>query len=526
MRQELLNRLMFLHQTIQVVSNSYNKSTPILFLSLCLSLTVCSKNSSSKNSSKDIFSFNLPVEMKNTDPQLTRGTASNYFLFNLHRGLTYYNGDDQLKFWGAKVCKWETELKLKCIIAERKFSDGSIITSYHYLNSIKTLFKSKKRQIEYLKNLKGFKEQLADSNSDFISIKTPDRETLVFNFLSKDPAFIHKLSHQVFTPRKKAKLYNNPKEMFYSGPYKFLNLTKSRIKMINNKYFNDLKRPNVEAVFIDESQAALNLYESNQISFLRFLPTHELNHFKDSKLVFKSFLARLDGIILSPHMLKDINLRKALTHSLDFNVLKKIYSSESDPGCPPLPDTYFLNDTPPCFKLDLKKANLHFNKVLKPVSKLTIYVPKIESNDHVKMAEWAQESWKKNLGINVNIEQFEAGVLREKVKKTNIALYRKGFNLEQLGCYSALENFLSFSPTNFINFKSKDFDNSFLRESPISLNTLKCSSYFKNILDEYLWIPTGMLYFAHLHSKFFKGYTINSLNQFDLSNLRKREMRL
>lgn len=484
----------------------------------------CSKKS--RFSSSESFKFNLPVPVYNTDPQLTRGTASNYFLFNLHRGLFFYNSENILSPWGAKKCTWVTELKLVCKLADRYWSDGSRIKAEHYLNSFKTIFISKNRQLEYLKNIKGFDEYL-DNESDQIGISAPSKNKLVFTFSRKDQSFLSKLSNQVFVPRKHSYHYKNEsKDILYSGPYKLLKISTSRILMTNNQYFNDFPRPNVEALFVDESQAALNMYESKKIDFLRMLPSQEISNPKYSKIIYKSFLSRLDGVVLSHSLVKDINLRKALTHSLDFQVLKKIFASDSDPGCPPLPEKYFSNSKTPCYVFDLKKAKESLKKVGYDTinkSKLTIYVPKIETNDHQKMAEWAQENWKQNLGIKVNIEQLESKVLLNLAAQNKIGIFRKGFNLQRLGCFEALENFKSDSASNFIGFKSKDFDEVLSSKRTEEFSSKDCTRLFNLILKKYLWIPTGRFYFSHLHSTQYTGYSINNLNQFDLSRLQLRK---
>jgi hypothetical protein len=213
--------------------------------------------------------------------------------------------------------------------------------------------------------------------------------------------------------------------------------------------------------------------------------------------------ARLDGLFFSPQHIKDVNLRKALFHSLNFPELQKIFSSPSLPGCSSLP-SFFFKEKMNCYEFDLKKAKNLLSKSSNIPKFLKIYIPSMNSNDHQKLAQWLRESWKKNLGLTIEINQLESGVFYEKVRLQKLSVYRKAITLSTLTCSEAM-NLVQTQP-EFSDIKLS--------------SSLSCDEFFKEIHKMYIRLPLGMPSFAHLHSKSYSWYYINMLGQFGLERLK------
>lgn len=444
---------------------------------------------SQKNSSKDAlntFKFNLPREISSVDPLLLRGTAKRFILFNIHRGLYFYNKKNELIPHGAAACEWSGSRMLTCKLSDKKWSDGSPINSKDYLNTYKLIKSQKEESSELLHNLK--------------ELELKNNSTLVFHLNNPEKDFIHRLADVQWSPRKKEKLYLKKTWGVYSGPYKVLEMSEAFVRLGNNEFYDDFLRPDVKAVFIDDPSAALNLYSVGKIDFLRYLET------SNAPLYPKRFMApfaRLDGLFFSPKHIVDVNLRKALFHSLNFTELQKIFSSPSLPGCSSLP-SFFFKKTRDCYEFDLERSKEFLSKVSKVPEFLKIYIPSTNSNEHQKLAQWLRESWKKHLGIIVEINQLESGVFYEKVRLKKLSVYRKAVSLSTLTCSEAMN--LVHTQPEFSDFKlSKELD---------------CDQFFKEIHKMYIRLPLGMPSFAHLHAKSYSGYYINMLGQFGLERLK------
>ncbi len=445
----------------------------------------CTKKYANKQTKS--FKFNLPVQIHSLDPLLVRGLAKRFLLFNLHRGLFYYNKDNKLTAHGAKKCKWKSNIELYCELNPKKWSNGDLITSKHYINTYNLIKKEKEESEEFLSNIK--KIETINGN-------------LIFYLKRKNIKFMHELTHIYFTPRKEEKLYQKILHQVFSGPYRAIDLTTSKISLANNNYYDDKKRPLVDAIFIDDPNTALNIYNTKRIDFLRYLESSHIPMYPNR---YMAPFARLDGIFFNPDHIKDKSLRKALFHSLDYKGLKKIFSSPSLPGCISLP-SFFFKTKLACYDLDLKKAKEYLNKVKNVAKKINLYIPNISSNEHKILAQWAKENWKKHLGINLQIKQLETGIFYESILKNKLSVYRKSIILKNLTCVEAIESIK----------KQPEFKG-------VRVNSnLSCDKYFKNILKQYIWLPLGMPFFAHLHAKDYSGYYINMLGQFGLENLKKK----
>ncbi len=455
-------------------------------LSSFIILCSCTKNPIEET--KNSFRFNLPREIHSLDPLLLRGTAKRFVLFNLHRGLFYYNKDNELTHHGAKDCEWITSLKLQCSLNDKKWSDGIPITAEHYLHTYKLIKKEKEESGEFLTNIKNLEVLKGD---------------LVFTLKKENSKFKHELTHVYFSPRKEKVLYQEPLNQVFSGPYKVKRLDQSKIMLVNNEHYNSFKRPPITGVFIDDPNAALNMYSVEGLDFLRYLETSNIPKYPNR---YMAPFARLDGIFFNPDHIKDENLRKALFFSLNYKGLQKIFHTPSRPGCISLPD-FFFSEPIPCYEQNIEKAKEYLKKVTDLPKRIRLYIPSVSSNEHQKLALWAREGWKKNLGLNIKIEQIETGVFYESVRLNKFSIYRKSVSLKNLSCFDAIETVKT--QPEFKNHKIN--------------SQLNCTEFFKDVLSQYIWLPLGLPSFAHLHSKNYSGYYINMLGQFGLERLKKNK---
>lgn len=465
------------------------------------------------------FKFNIPREIYGLDPQLVSGSLGNFILFNLHRGLYYFNGQNELTPWGARSCKWISKLEFQCELKDRSWNTGEPIEALHYVYSFRNLFRIAHRSTEHFKDLKGALRAFKEPSQLGVEALSP--KILKFSFSEFDPLFYEKLSLSSISPRLHEKSYVTTSGQRFSGPFQPLKISTQEIELINNPNFDSFLRPDVKAFFIDDAQAAYHLYTSKKLDFLRHLSVEKIQSYRKNPLFIKAPLARLDGIIFSKKHFKDVHLRRALFHSLDFKKLAKIFNADSMPGCIPMSESLFKNSHRPCYEFDLKTAKkfLKLSSVSKDF-KISLFIPKFSYQDHSIFSQWAEQEWSKNLGLKVEIKPFEARALYSMAKKDLIPLYRRGFGLDLLSCQNALLKFASHSPYNHFKLSSESLDN-LLLEHKETFSEEECSKGFELVLKEYLWLPLGELYFSHLGSRSFSGYSINRLDQFDLTYLKK-----
>src|SRR5690606_16606234 len=113
-------------------------------------------------------------------------------------------------------------------------------------------------------------------------------------------------------------------------------------------------RPNIEILYIEESTTALDLYRLKKLDFIPELAFSDIAAMKTQKDFFRTPMARFDYIGFGDGPTRDINLRKALALSVDYNEFAKVFDALGRPGCTGLPS--FFVDKDPCLNFDLKEA--------------------------------------------------------------------------------------------------------------------------------------------------------------------------
>lgn len=470
----------------------------------------------SSHATEKVFRLHLNSEPGGLDPNKQRSSSSSYLLGNLYRNI--FTSDDQkgLRPDLGNGCKRDKKQDLICTLKkDLRWSDGSPLTSEDFLRTYKKilnpqngvpradlLFKIKNAEAIY----SGKKEMKS------LGISAPDKVTLKFEFQTTDSEFEYNLANTLLAPTK-------DDLAAYSGPYKLKEWKKGqKIVLEPNTHYKqgNLSRPQVEFLFIEEDTVALQLYEKNELQFLRRLPTLFIPSHKNRKDFYWIPVTRLDYVGFGPELSDNIELRKAFTYSLNFVELQKIFSSEGKPGCIGLPDSWFPTKAP-CFDFDLKQV-----PSVKSSKSYTFMFSALGGEDHKRATEWMQNQWSKNAGLKTNLEMKENKVFLQVLQNSPPALFRKGVAPDRPTCLSALETFSESSPENYLHIRSTEY-NQILTSLARAKNSHEqkkwCLAGTEFLLKNYFLIPQGSIHFSMLSKQDFTGWKINQMNQLDLSNL-------
>ncbi len=117
---------------------------------------------SQSSSGTEVFRFHLLSEPLSLSPHSSAAASGNYLFHNLYRGLYVYSRARGLETDGAESCT-RTRQKLTCTLRKTKFSDGTPITSAHYLDSFRRLIdpETKSSQADVLFTIKNAREIFA-----------------------------------------------------------------------------------------------------------------------------------------------------------------------------------------------------------------------------------------------------------------------------------------------------------------------------------------------------------------------------
>jgi len=211
-----------------------------------------------------------------------------------------------------------------------------------------------------------------------------------------------------------------------------------------------------------------------------------------------------------------------LTGAFDFAEFQKVFQSKGRPGCVGLPEAW--------------QAQVHclkFNPQVKPtqvaVTRLEMFYATQGGEEIARSMQWFQGQYKKNRGGQIELKPEDIKMLTARLKKNPPDLFRRGLPIDRPSCQAALESFVSSSPDNFIRFKNPNFDKLVvqMRNPKLSTKALAdlCAQGVQLLLASKRIIPLGPIHFPMLDSGRFTGWSINNLNQLDLSALKASSSR-
>ncbi len=475
----------------------------------------------------------MPSEPSSVDPARLQSTDASFFFTNVMRGLYSYSNAKGLTPEGAKSCAFASDLKLVCTLDRNaKWSDGTRVVAGDYVRAFKHLLSptTKSSVVELLKNVKNAMAVHGGTMPiDQLGIRAKGDGELIFEFQKRDPDFLYKLTASPLVPSKTDAYPEREAadKLIVNGPYKIVSWKIGRrVRLEPNANYSrgEPARPPVEILFVDEDETAYNLYRKGDLSFLRRLPTTNIPQYKGRPEFFQKPVSRFDYIGFGQDLKNQPDLRAALSLSLDFKELQKIYDALGIPGCPSLPESWM--DDAHCVKFDLARAKEHFAKVPAEIraKPLRLVFSKAGGDDIKKGAEWLQAQWKKNLGFEVRLEGTENGVFLSMLRSESPPIFRKGVGLERPTCLAALETFSSEGSENFIGLDDAKYEKIIQRLETVSNRSAKrrklCGEGVQYLLDRHLLVPLGRIHFTMLADPTFVGWEVNEMNQLDLSGLR------
>lgn len=476
-----------------------------------------------------IFRLHLANEPSSLDPHQQKTSSSSYLLQNMYRNLFIYNDEKGLIPELGESCQRENPLVLICKLKkDQVWSDGSPITSADFIKAYQRILNPKEAfpRADLLFKIKNapaiYKGQ---KKIETLGITAPNSYTLRYEFEEKDPDFEYNLASFALAPVKNfLKPGQKISELIINGPYKPVEWTPGqKIQMVPNALYKVIKlekRPNVEFLFINEDSVALQLYEKNELSLLRRLPTLYIPKFKKRPDFHWIPMIRFDYIGFGPALKELPQVRESMTQALNYPELQKIFSSEGVPGCPAIPRAWINEDL--CYKFDAKKARATLEDNKRVPSGMKLMYSALGGEDHRRATEWMQSQWQKNLGIKIQVLLRDNKVFLSDLQQNTPALFRKGVAPDRPTCLATMETFADWNPENYIQLKDSAYQD-ILKKLAEAKNPKDqkeyCTQAVRFIMDRHLLIPLGEMHFAILAKPHFTGWTLNAMNQLDLSRL-------
>ncbi len=472
------------------------------------------------------FSFHLFNEPHNLDPQLTSSASGNYLFFNIYRGLYRFHDDKGLIPDGARECRRQGSHVICQLQPDGKWSNGTGITAADYVAAFRRLIDPAvaSPQADVLFSVKNARAiWRKEKPVETLGVSAEGQMTLKIELEETDPEFEYKLIHPALSPLPPGGYLTKERatDQVTSGPYQMTEWKSGGwIRLKNNPhYHNRRERPDAKVFFVDADATAITMFETGKMAFLRRITAGEIPRLR-TKRGFRQFaMARFDYIGFGPQLTDAPEVRAALVKAIDFPQFKRLFDTFTPPGCPSLPAN--LMDRVTCLKFDPKAAKAALKK--DPMPPKEFKFSKMGGDDIARGAEWFQGQWKKNLGWNIELAGEEQTVYLRQLRTSPPPIFRKGVNLDRPTCLAALEIFTKDHPENYIRLEDVEFER--LVKELIAAKSererkVACRKGVDYLMSTNRLIPLGEMFFSTLASPKFAGWTLNSLNQLDLTDLK------
>ena len=401
-------------------------------------------------------------------PGLATDTTSGAILQNAFEGLMGLKDGEVIPAAAEEYKVSDDFLTYTFTLRDAKWSNGDPVTSeefkYAWLWALNPENASEYASILYpIKGAKAYND--GTGSAEEVAINTPDEKTIEVTLEAPTEYFLELTAFKTMYPIHKATQEANPTwyseaETFVSnGPYKLTEWVHSgNMVLEKSENYWDASNVSVEKVNIAmvESEATqMTMYDNNEIDYLG-PPYGSISLDSIDRLKADGTLNIVDktGVYVykfntTDEVMSNANIRKALTYAIDRKGLaENITKGEQKPALGIVPSTIEgFGDDEGYFKdADYETAKELLATGLKELgmsdpSELTVTLSYNTSEAHAAVAQFVQQGWTTELGINVKLDNSEWQVYLDKLTSLDFQAARMGWIADYNDAYTFLEQY-------------------------------------------------------------------------------------
>lgn len=449
--------------------------------------------------------YNLAAEPKTIDPALNDAVDGGTVICNAFEGLTRL--DENEKPVAGVATKWDVSsdgLKYTFHLRKNaKWSDGKGVVAgdfeYAWKRALNPATASDYAyQLFYLKNGENYNSSQSPDykgpkvTASDVGVKAVDDYTLEVNLEYPTAYFLSLMAFPTYAPVRKDVIEKNPTDWALkpetyvcNGPFKMKEWKpKDSLNFVkNNNYWNakKIKLQNIEYKMIEQSTSALAGFKTGSLDFIESPPAPEIpGLLKSGTAKTVPYLGtyylefNLDPKAASVNAaaakaLSDVKVRKALTLAIDRKAITQNVTKAGE-----VPAASFVPKGIPegtsgkdfaskeYFKPggDVAQAKKLLAEAGYPDGKgFPSMVYLYNTNEgHQNIAQAIQEMWRKNLNINVELQNQEWKVFQKTRTSKNYLIARGGWIADYTDPMTFLDLFTSKSGNNDPGYKNPKYD--------------------------------------------------------------------
>ena len=457
------------------------KKNNFLLLSMLLALSVvlaaCNfggseeKDSSTSDNGTGAKEINLVIasEPPSLHPQLATDSASGAILQNVFEGLTTVKDGEVIKAAADDIQTSEDLLTYTFTLKDAKWSNGDTVTAEDFAYAWKFALnpESASEYASILFPIKGAESyNNGEGTEEDLGIKVVDEKTLEVTLENPTPYFLELTAFKTYYPIHKATAEAN--ETWYAeagdtyisnGPFKLSNWQHSaEITLAKNENYWDAENVALNKVnisMVENEATASTMFDAGEIDFLgapfQTIGLDVINRYKEEGILNIEDYASIYVYKFNTtgEITSNVNIRKALTLAINRQALiDNVLKGEQSPalGMVPAAVPGFEEDRGYFKDNDIEEAKAALEAGMAELgisdpSEISIGLSINTSEAHAAIAQFIQEGWHSNLGINVTIDNSEWQVYLDKVSNLDYDVARMGWIGDYNDAYTFLESY-------------------------------------------------------------------------------------
>ena len=525
----------------------------VVLLALCL-VTSCSKPKTlvEIGNEQQILQVGNPDEIADLDPQTTTGQPEHFVQAALFEGLVAMDAET-MEIKPAVADSWTISEDGKTyhfhIRDTAKWSNGEKLVAQDFVDSWhRALMPGLANQwAGYLYVLKNAEAFNAGTLKDFsqVGVKALADQELEITLENATPYFLQLLNHNSMYPvpvktilkfgalDERSTQWTRPKNFVSNGPFVLKEWTPQKVITVEkSKTYWDADKVRLNAINFYPIQSDINAersYRAGRVHVFDKLPKEKIAYYRKKNdpeyhtfPMYGTYYYRFN-VTVKP--LNDVRVRKALAYALDRETLVKNVVKGGELAAytltPPNPHGYTARAKIP---YDPQKARELLAQAGFPngqgFPKLKLLYNTLES--HQKIAVAIQEMWKKNLGVEIQLENQEWKTFLENQRTMNYQICRASWIGDYVDPNTFMQLFVTNGGNNETGWSNARYDE-LVRKAAAATNQAQRFEYFQEaeaiVDDDVPYIPIYTYVGNRLVSPSVKGWKDDFLDFWSYKDL-------
>ncbi|WP_084128160.1 peptide ABC transporter substrate-binding protein [Cellvibrio mixtus] len=490
-------------------------------------------------------------EISDLDPQVTTGMPESRVQAALFEGLVARD-PKTLKVVPGVAERWdisEDGTKYRFYIRENaKWSNGDDLTANDFVQSWRRSFlpalgNQYATSLYVVKNGQAFHE--GKIGFEDVGVKAFDKKILDVELIAPTPYFLQLLAHHsafalhIPTIEKfgaideRGTKWTRPENFVGNGPFIPVEWIPTKyIAVKRNPYYWDaanVKLNEIRFYPIPKYTVEERMFRAGQLHITYYLPRDKLEYYKaknDGVLrSFQNFATYFYRFNTTIKPLNDLRVRKALAYSVNrHQIVEYVTKFGQKPAyalTAPDPNSYVPEAKMP-YDPDLARKLLAEAGFPEGKGFPTLTIAFNTNDEHRNVAMAIQQMWKKELGIEVSLENVEWKVFLDRERQMDYEIDRASWVGDYLDPFTFLEMFTTGNGNNKTGFASTEYD-SLIRASALEADPEQRMFYFqkadKILVDEVPILPLYTYHWNRLVSKSVKNWYDNPMDYYSFKQI-------